>query len=179
MRRIRKRDERGRFVARGVSPRTRSRPLLGKSEDCGEERPGIEEKQLSFAQPTAVQQTYRLPFDDGESEQWEDVDEEIDARRTGGAQPEWDHSEFRRRSSNLSSLFRATRSRRGLPRRPSSPQGNVGGQAQQGRRGGQMAAQIKFLQPPAFAGKENEDVGDWMYKFERIGRYNRWGDDEL
>ena len=82
MRRIRKRDERGRFVARGVSPRTRSRPLLGKSEDCGEERPGIEEKQLSFAQPTAVQQTYRLPFDDGESEQWEDVDEEIDARRS-------------------------------------------------------------------------------------------------
>jgi hypothetical protein len=41
-----------------------------------------------------------------------------------------------------------------------------------------MAAQIKFLQPPAFAGKENEDVGDWIYKFERIGRYNRCGDDE-
>ena len=73
MRRIRKRDERGRFVARGVSPRTRSRPLLGKSEDCGEERPGVEKKQLSFAQPTAVQQAYPLTFDDGESEQWEDV----------------------------------------------------------------------------------------------------------
>jgi hypothetical protein len=67
--RIIKREERVRFAARGVSPRTISRPLLGKSEDCGEERPGIQKRQFSFAQSTAVQQAYQLTFDDGNSEQ--------------------------------------------------------------------------------------------------------------
>jgi hypothetical protein len=64
MRRIRKRDERGRFVSRGASPRPRSRPLLGKSEDCGEERLGIERGQFSLTQPTIVQQAYQLTSDD-------------------------------------------------------------------------------------------------------------------
>jgi hypothetical protein len=38
-----------------------------------------------------------------------------------------------------------------------------------------MAAQIKFIQPPLFAGKEEEDVTEWMERYEKIGNYNRWG----
>ncbi len=41
-----------------------------------------------------------------------------------------------------------------------------------------MAAQIKFIQPPLFAGKEEEDVTEWMDRYEKIGNYNRWGDAE-
>ncbi|KZR95728.1 Uncharacterized protein APZ42_010347, partial [Daphnia magna] len=41
------------------------------------------------------------------------------------------------------------------------------------------AAQIKFQSPPTFGGKEGEDVVQWMHRYERIGRYNRWGDEEL
>ena len=41
-----------------------------------------------------------------------------------------------------------------------------------------MAAQIKFIQPPLFAGKEEEDVTEWMERYEKIGTYNRWGDAE-
>jgi hypothetical protein len=41
-----------------------------------------------------------------------------------------------------------------------------------------MAAQIKFIQPPLFAGKEEEDVTEWMERYEKIGNYNRWGEAE-
>ena len=41
-----------------------------------------------------------------------------------------------------------------------------------------MAAQIKFIQPPLFAGKEEEDVIEWMERYEKIGTFNRWGDAE-
>ena len=41
-----------------------------------------------------------------------------------------------------------------------------------------MAAQIKFIQPPFFAGKEEEDVTEWLERYEKIGTYNRWGDTE-
>ena len=41
-----------------------------------------------------------------------------------------------------------------------------------------MAAQIKFIQTPLFAGKEEEDVTEWMERYEKIGNYNRLGDAE-
>jgi hypothetical protein len=41
-----------------------------------------------------------------------------------------------------------------------------------------MAAQTKFIQPPLFAGKEEEDVTEWMVRYEKIGNYNRWVDAE-
>ena len=41
-----------------------------------------------------------------------------------------------------------------------------------------MAAQIKFIQLPLFAGKEEEDVNEWMERYEKIGHYNRRGDAE-
>ncbi len=30
-----------------------------------------------------------------------------------------------------------------------------------------------------FTGGKDEDVVQWMHRYERIGRYNRWGDDAL
>ncbi|KZS10182.1 Uncharacterized protein APZ42_025414 [Daphnia magna] len=42
-----------------------------------------------------------------------------------------------------------------------------------------MATQIKFQTPPEFAGKEQGDIGNWLHSYERIGWYNRWGDNEL
>ncbi|KZS02379.1 Uncharacterized protein APZ42_000603, partial [Daphnia magna] len=72
----------------------------------------------------------------------------------GEEQPEWDFTDFRRRSS-----FRAA-------------------QQQVGARH-VMAAQIKFQSPPTFGGKDGEEIVQWMHRYERIGRYNRWGDEEL
>ena len=42
-----------------------------------------------------------------------------------------------------------------------------------------MAAQIKFQSPPVFTEGKDEDVVQWMHRYERIVRYNRWGDDAL
>jgi hypothetical protein len=41
-----------------------------------------------------------------------------------------------------------------------------------------MAAQIKFIQPPLFARKEEEDVTELMERYEKMGNYNRWGEAE-
>jgi hypothetical protein len=40
-------------------------------------------------------------------------------------------------------------------------------------------AQINFQNPPVLSGGEIEGVEQWMHRYERIWRYNRWGDDEL
>jgi hypothetical protein len=41
-----------------------------------------------------------------------------------------------------------------------------------------MAALTIFIQPPLFSGKEEEDVTEWMDRYEKIGNYDRWGDVE-
>jgi hypothetical protein len=42
-----------------------------------------------------------------------------------------------------------------------------------------MAAQIKFQTPPTFTGRDGEDVVSWIHRYEKVGRYNRWGENEL
>ena len=44
-----------------------------------------------------------------------------------------------------------------------------------------MAAhpQIKFKTPPTFRGAPTEDAVEWLNRYETIGRYNRWGNDEF
>lgn len=44
----------------------------------------------------------------------------------------------------------------------------------------QMAgARIKFQPPPKFAGTGGEDAVGWLHRYERIGRYNKWDDEDL
>ncbi|KAK4017391.1 hypothetical protein OUZ56_032703 [Daphnia magna] len=165
------RDYRGRFVERGSwgipeigsasqgRARTRSRPLreIG-TEERGEIEDGDNEPQQE-QQPTSVRQEYHLTFSEEETERWEDAEEEEGSGEDGEEQPEWD---LRRRSSNISSYIRGFRA----------------AQQQVGERHA-MAAQIKFQSPPTFGGKEGEDVVQWMHRYERIGRYNRWVDNKL
>lgn len=37
----------------------------------------------------------------------------------------------------------------------------------------------KFIAPPVFWGKPEDDVEDYIERYERIGHYNRWGEDQL
>ncbi|KAK4014062.1 hypothetical protein OUZ56_026608 [Daphnia magna] len=155
------RDARGRFVARGSwgipeigsasqgRARTRSRPLR---ESGTEERGEIED---GNNEPQQEQQPE-------ETERWVDAEEEEGSGEHGEEQPEWDFTDLRRRSSNISSYIRGFRA----------------AQQQVGARHA-MATQIKFQSPPTFGGIDGGDVVQWMHRYERIGRYNRWGDDEL
>ncbi|KAK4006341.1 hypothetical protein OUZ56_011495 [Daphnia magna] len=164
------RDARGRFVARGSwgyprsggRARTCSRPLR---ESGTEERGGIEDganEPQQEQQPVSVRQEYHLTFSEEETERWEDAEEEEGSGEHGEEQPEWDFTDLRRRSSNISSYIRGFRA----------------AQQQVGSRHA-MAVQIKFQSSPTFGGKHGKDVVQWMHRYERIGRYNRWGDDEL
>jgi transposase InsO family protein len=40
-------------------------------------------------------------------------------------------------------------------------------------------AQLKFITPPVFHGRPEEDALDWLSRYESIGGYNRWGNNEL
>ncbi|KAK4013671.1 hypothetical protein OUZ56_026223 [Daphnia magna] len=168
------RDARGRFVARGSwwipeigsasqgRARTRSRPLRESgTEERGEIEGGANEPQQE-QRPAFVRQEYHLTFSEEETERWEDAEEEEGSGEHGEEQPEWDFTDLRRRSSNISSYIRGFRA----------------AQQQVGARHA-MAAQIKFQSQPTFGGRDGEDVVQWMHRYERIGRYNRWGDDEL
>ncbi|KAK4037819.1 hypothetical protein OUZ56_029847 [Daphnia magna] len=42
-----------------------------------------------------------------------------------------------------------------------------------------MAAQIKFQTPTTFTGWDGDDVVSWIHRYEKVGRYNRWGENEL
>ncbi|KAK4007644.1 hypothetical protein OUZ56_012798 [Daphnia magna] len=42
-----------------------------------------------------------------------------------------------------------------------------------------MAVQIKFHTPPTFTDRDGEDVVSWIHRYEKVGRYNRWGENEL
>ncbi|KZS02715.1 Uncharacterized protein APZ42_000130 [Daphnia magna] len=157
------REARGRFVARGRGrARTRSRPL-GESgmEERGEIEDWANESQKE-QQSASVRQEYHLTYSEEETERWEDAEEEEGSGEHGEEQPEWDFTDLRRRSSNISSYIRGFRA----------------AQQQVGERHA-MAAKIKFQSPPSFGEKDKEDVVQWIHRYERIGRYNRWGDDEL
>jgi hypothetical protein len=39
--------------------------------------------------------------------------------------------------------------------------------------------QMKFIAPPIFQGRQDEDVLGWMTRYESIGLYNRWADADL
>ncbi|KZS10243.1 Uncharacterized protein APZ42_025350 [Daphnia magna] len=112
-------------------------------------------------QPASVRQEYHLTFSEEETERWKDAEEEEGLGEHGEEQPEWDFTDLRR-SSNISSNIRGFRA----------------AQKQVGKRHA-MAAQIKFQSPTTFGGKDGENVLQWMHRYERIGRYNRWGDDGL
>ena len=105
-------------------------------------------------------ENYRIAFEDEETVQWGDAEDKEE-------EPDWDFLDLRRRSSVLSGALRAARGRRVSVLQPRQPGGRV-----------TMAAQTKFIQPPLFAGKEEEDVTEWMDRYEKIGNYNRWGDAE-
>ncbi|KZR96541.1 Uncharacterized protein APZ42_009062, partial [Daphnia magna] len=168
------RDARGRFVARGSwgipeigcasqgRARTRSRPLRESgTEKRGEIEDWANEPQQE-QRPASVRQEYHLTFSEEETERWEDAEEEEGSGEHGEEQPEWDFTDLRRRSSNISSYIRGFR----------AAQQQVGSRHT-------MAAQIKFQSPPTFGGKDGKDVVQWMQRYKRIGRYNRWGDEEL
>ena len=42
-----------------------------------------------------------------------------------------------------------------------------------------MPPQIKPKDPPIFKGEEGEDALSWLERYETIGAYNRWGNEEL
>jgi hypothetical protein len=156
--RSRTRDELGRFVSQSI-PRARSRPIEDKSEEeSGSQIRGLqeeaEEKRIDGAQDgsdveaagsqhqeATESENYRIAFEDEETVRWGDAEDE--AEEPLG----WDFSNLRRRSSVLSGALQAVRDRRVSALQPGQPGGRVA-----------MAAQIKFIQPPLFAGKEEEDV---------------------
>jgi hypothetical protein len=39
--------------------------------------------------------------------------------------------------------------------------------------------QMKFIAPPTFHGRPDEDVLEWMTRYESVGQYNRWADADL
>ncbi|KAK4006517.1 hypothetical protein OUZ56_011671 [Daphnia magna] len=147
------RDARGRFVARGSwgvpkigsafrgRVRTRSRPLRESgTEERREIEDGTNEPQQE-QQPASVRQEYHLTFSEEETERWEDAEEEEGSGEHGEEQPEWNFTDLRRISSNISSYIRGFR----------AAQQQVGARRV-------MAAQIKFQSPPTFEVKAGEDV---------------------
>ena len=114
----------------------------------------------------SVREAYQISFSEEETEQWEDVEGEEPTE-----QPAWDFLDFRRRSSVLRGLLRVVNNRGSV----------AAGQRRELRQQPEaaMAAQIKFQSPPTFTGGKDEDVVQWMHRYERIGRYNRWGEDAL
>ncbi|KAK4006493.1 hypothetical protein OUZ56_011647 [Daphnia magna] len=144
------RDARGRFVPRGSwgipeigsasqgRARTRSRPLRESgTEERGEIEDGANEPQQE-QEPASVRQ------DEEQTERWEYAEEEEGSGEHGEEQPEWDFTDLRRRSSNISSYIRGFRA----------------AQQQVGARHA-IVAQIKFQSPPTFGGKDGEDVVEW------------------
>ncbi|KAK4027288.1 hypothetical protein OUZ56_016299 [Daphnia magna] len=82
---------------------------------------------------------------------------------------EWDFCAFRRRSSVASArLLRGRLARNSVVAAAVAPLNTVG-----------MAAQIKFQTPPTSTGRDGEDVVSWIHRYEKVGRYNRWGENEL
>ncbi|KAK4025075.1 hypothetical protein OUZ56_010578 [Daphnia magna] len=137
-------------------------PAVRGLREVDDRRGGRKERGENPFGPASVRQEYHLTFSEEETERWEDAEEEEGSGEHGEEQPEWDFTDLRRRSSNISSYIRGFRA----------------AQQQVGARHA-MAAQIKFQSPPTFGGKDGEDVVQWMHRYERIGRYNRWGDEEL
>ena len=153
--RSRTRDELGRFVSQSI-PRARSRPIEDRSEEeSGSQIRGLQEEARidgaedgsdveaagSQRQEATESEYYRIAFEDEETVRWGDAEDE--AEEPLG----WDFLDLRRRSSVLSGALQAVRDRRVSALQPGQPGGRVA-----------MAAQIKFIQPPLFAGKEEEDV---------------------
>ncbi|KZS09767.1 Uncharacterized protein APZ42_025936 [Daphnia magna] len=82
---------------------------------------------------------------------------------------EWNFEAFRRRSSVVSArLLRGRLARNSGVATAVAPLNPV-----------VMAAQIKFQAPPTFTGQDGEDVVSWIHRYEKVSRYNRWGEDEL
>ncbi|KZS00230.1 Uncharacterized protein APZ42_003559, partial [Daphnia magna] len=115
------RDARGWFVARGSwgipeigsasqgRARTRSRPLRESgTEERGEIEDGANEPQQG-QRPASVRQGYHLTFSEEKTEQWEDAEEEEGSGEHEEEQPELDFTDWRRRSSNISSYIRGFR----------------------------------------------------------------------
>lgn len=81
----------------------------------------------------------------------------------------WDFGAFQRRSSVASArLLRGRLARNSVVAAAVAPLNTVG-----------MAAQIKFQTPPTFTGRDGEDVVSWIHRYEKVGRYNRWSENEL
>jgi hypothetical protein len=173
--RSRARDERGRFVSQSI-PRARSRPIEDRSEEESESQiRGLQEEaradrvedgsDVEAADPqhqkVKESENYRIAIEDEETVRWGDTEDE--AEEPLG----WDFLDLRRRSSVLSGALQAVRDRRVSVLPPGQPGGRVA-----------MAAQIKFIQPPLFARKEEEDVTELMERYEKMGNYNRWGEAE-
>ncbi|KAK4009680.1 hypothetical protein OUZ56_018826 [Daphnia magna] len=82
---------------------------------------------------------------------------------------EWDFEAFRCRSSVVSARLLCSRiTRNSVAAGVVAPLNTVG-----------MATQIKFQTSPTFTGWDGEDVECWIHRYEKVGRYNRWGENEL
>ncbi|KAK4013443.1 hypothetical protein OUZ56_025998 [Daphnia magna] len=111
---------------------------------------------------------HQASISEEETVAWADGEDSSDSERIEGGL-EWDFEPFRRRSSVISAgLLRSRVARNSVVAGVVAPLNPVG-----------MAAQIKFQTPPTFTGRDWEDVVSWIHRYEKVGRYNRWGENEL
>ncbi|KAK4013273.1 hypothetical protein OUZ56_025507 [Daphnia magna] len=111
---------------------------------------------------------HKASISEEETVAWADGEDSSNSESSEG-ELEWDFEAFRRRSSVVSArLLRSRAARNPVVAGVVAPLNPVG-----------MAAQIKFQTPPTFTGRDGEDVVSWIHRYEKVGRYNRWGENEL
>ncbi|KAK4003766.1 hypothetical protein OUZ56_005521 [Daphnia magna] len=169
--RQRPRDEFGRFTPRsdqaivGSASGTLSRldDVVGEPGGLSEreDRSGVIARESNLGQ-------HQASISEEETVAWADGEDSSNSESSEGGL-EWDFEAFRRRSSVVSArLLRSRAARNSVVAGVVAPLNPVG-----------MAAQIKFQTPPTFTGRDGEDVVSWIHRYEKVGRYNRWGENEL
>ncbi|KAK4045753.1 hypothetical protein OUZ56_033664 [Daphnia magna] len=169
--RQRPRDEFGRFTPRSVQAIVGSASgTLSRLDDVVGEPGGLSEREDRsgvIARGSNLGQ-HQASISEEETVAWADGEDSFDSESIEG-RLEWDFEAFRRRSSVVSArLLRSRASRNSVVAGVVVPLNPVG-----------MAAQIKFQTPPTFTGRDGEDVVSWIHRYEKVGRYNRWGENEL
>ncbi|KZR96172.1 Uncharacterized protein APZ42_009648 [Daphnia magna] len=179
--RQRPRDEFGRFAPRvdqaivggiveTLNPSNLVRRNGSRVDDCVGEPGGLsgwEDRTQVITRVSNLGQ-HQASISEEETLAWADGEDSSDSEDSEEG-VEWDFGAFQRRSSVASArLLPGRLARNSFVAAAVAPLNTVG-----------MAAQIKFQTPPTFTGRDGEDVVSWIHRYEKVGRYNRWGENEL